>query len=46
MARKQKIKGFEIQDKLGEGGFGTVYLAKDPALDRLVALKVLNQTSV
>ena len=45
MARKQKIKGFEIQDKLGEGGFGTVYLAKDPALDRLVALKVLNQTS-
>jgi len=46
MARKQKIQGFEIQEELGQGGFGTVYRAKDPALDRFVALKVLNQTSV
>lgn len=31
-----------IQQELGKGGFATVYLAIDPALDRPVALKILH----
>lgn len=31
---------FEISRQLGKGAFGTVYLARDPKLDRNVALKV------
>jgi serine/threonine protein kinase len=31
---------YQIQRALGQGGFGTVYLAHDPQLERPVALKV------
>lgn len=34
-------KGFEIVDRVGEGGMGKVYRAYDPRMDRYVALKVL-----
>ena len=37
---------YEIRDKLGAGGMGEVFLARDRKLDRDVALKVLSQRMV
>jgi serine/threonine protein kinase len=40
----QRVGDFEILRRLGSGGFGTVYLARGPLLQRLVAIKVLRKT--
>ncbi len=42
-APRQQIPGFELVRKLGEGGMGATYLARQVSMDRLVALKVLRK---
>src|SRR5262245_25829370 len=38
--RGRKLGRFELQSAVGTGAFGTVYKARDPQLDRTVAVKV------
>ncbi len=40
---KLSIEGYALLKKLGEGGMGSVYLARQLSLDRSVAIKVLHQ---
>jgi len=39
-----KIGRYEVEGKIGEGAFGVVYKARDPVLDRAVAIKVPSLT--
>src|SRR5438105_1608824 len=37
---QRKLGKFELLDVVGVGAFGTVYKARDPELDRIVAIKM------
>ncbi len=39
----QKIGRYEVEQKLGQGGMAVVYLARDPYINRKVAIKVLHK---
>ena len=41
LAAGSRLGPYEILSLLGKGGMGEVYLARDPRLDRKVAIKVL-----
>ncbi|MFI5540868.1 serine/threonine-protein kinase [Nocardia sp. NPDC051900] len=42
LAEGQKFAGYKIQRRLGGGGMGDVYLARDREFSRWIALKLLN----
>jgi serine/threonine protein kinase len=42
--RDHKIGRYELIRSIGSGSQGSVYLARDPALDRFVAIKILTDT--
>jgi serine/threonine protein kinase/DNA-binding XRE family transcriptional regulator len=39
--RQHAIKGYDLREPIGEGGFGTVYRAEQPGLGREVAVKII-----
>src|SRR5271167_3888511 len=40
----RQLGEFEIHERLGQGGMGTVYRARQTSLDRIVALKTLQSS--
>lgn len=42
----EKIDKYVVLDEIGRGAMGTVYKARDPVLDRLVAIKMMSEELV
>ncbi|HKW15609.1 MAG TPA: protein kinase [Candidatus Krumholzibacteria bacterium] len=42
----RRFGGYELGDKLGEGGMGAVFLARDSTLDRSAAIKIIRAESL
>ena len=41
---QQRLGKYELLERIGQGGQGTVYRARDTDLDRIVAIKVIDQS--
>jgi WD40 repeat protein/DNA-binding SARP family transcriptional activator len=42
-APSQGVRGYELKEQIGEGGYGTIHRALQPAIGREVAVKIIHQ---